>query len=141
MANTNSGWSSFLALIGRICFSAIFILASISKITTFNVTLAAMTKMGVPYAEYVLVLAILFELAGGLLVLLGWYTRFGAFLLLLFIIPVSYFMHPYWQMQGADMMMNWQQFMKNISLIGGCLYIIAYGAGKMSLDGLIRKKC
>lgn len=142
MHHCQSGFKSFLLLVGRICFSLIFIIAGIGKIMAFTSTAAMMTSKGLPYADVLLIVAIVFELGGGLLVFFGWYTRFGALLLLLFLIPVTYLFHAYWAMEGATMVNNMQHFLKNLALVGGSLYIIAVGAGSVSLDRLrCKKKC
>lgn len=135
-----SPFCSFLMFIGRVFFSLIFIVAGYYKIVEFQTTAASMVSAGVPYADIVLIAAIIFELGGGILVLLGWYARFGAFLIFLFIIPVTYFFHSYWTYEGVQMVNNFHHFMKNLAMAGGALYIMSCGAGKISVDGFFRKK-
>ena len=72
---------------------------------------------------------------GGLSVLLGYQTKRGAWLLVVFLIPVSFAMHAFWTVQ--DPMMHQAQlahFMKNVALLGAALLISQFGAGPMSLD-------
>ena len=83
MSHHNSGFSTFLLFIARVFMSAIFILAGITKIADFHQTAALMTSINVPMSEFALVIATVLELGGGLLLFFGWYTRFGAFLLLI----------------------------------------------------------
>jgi putative oxidoreductase len=74
-------------------------------------------------------------LVGGLSVLLGYRARFGAFLLLLFLVPVTLIMHRFWGLSDPQMvMMQKANFMKNVSLIGATLVIMYYGSGPVSLD-------
>ena len=134
-----SVWSSFLLFIGRICFSLIFILAGYNKITTFQETVTSMANMGIPYTDVALFIAIVLELGGGLLVLFGLFTRFGAFMLFLFIIPVTFFFHDFWTMQGEEMTGNVYHFMKNLAMLGATLFLMASGSGKISLDALFRR--
>lgn len=131
---------SLLMLIGRIGFSMIFIIAGSDKIMNFSKSAAMLADKDVEAASVVLALAIVFELGGGLLILLGWYARFGALLIFLFIIPVTYMFHAFWAMEGQSMINNMQHFMKNASLLGGAVYIISCGAGHISVDGFLRKK-
>lgn len=140
MTSQYSPIKSFLALIGRICFSLIFIIAGFDKLFGFTEYLNMMVSKGVPYAETMLVLAIIFELGGGLLVFFGLFTRFGALLLFIFIIPVTYYFHSFWTMEGGEMVNNVHHLLKNLAMLGATLYIIAFGGGRFSIDGLIRKK-
>src|SRR6266436_212869 len=74
-------------------------------------------------------------IAGGLSILLGYRAKLGAWLLVLFLIPVSLMMHKFWTVQ--DLMMAQLQmilFMKNVSMLGGALLISHFGAGSFSLD-------
>lgn len=133
-------FQNFLMLIGRICLSLIFVISGFDKLMDFAQTSQAMAAKGVPYHDIMLIIAIIFELGGGILVLLGLYVRFGALLLFLFVIPVTYYFHGFWEMENIEMINNFHHFFKNLAIIGGTLYIISFGAGRISIDGLIRKK-
>ena len=141
MTHQCSVLKSFIVFLARICISLIFVVAGYDKIVDFNQYATMLAAKGVPYAEITLVLAIIFEFGGGLLILLGWYARFGALLIFLFIIPVTYFFHSFWEMMGTEMINNIHHFLKNLAIIGGLLYVMACGAGHISIDGFIRKKC
>lgn len=141
MGNHCSMAKSWLLLLARLCISLIFVFAGVHKITHFTEVAAGMASMGVPESQLMLVVAIIFELGGGLMVLLGWYARFGAFLLFLFIIPVTYVFHSFWDYQGTEMVNNMHHMMKNISMLGGLLYVLGFGAGHISFDSCFRKKC
>lgn len=140
MATSYTVWVNILTVVGRILFSLIFVISGFHKLMTFSATASMMAGMGVPNNEIMLVIAILFELGGGLLVLLGWYTRFGAFLLFLFMIPVTFVFHSFWNDEGAQMLNNIYHFLKNLSMMGATLYLMSFGAGKISIDGLFRGK-
>ncbi len=127
---------SFVALAGRICVSLIFVVAGLQKVVAFDSTMALMEKAGVPHAEWVLIASIIFELGGGILVFLGLYARFGAFLLFVFIIPVTYYFHSFWGMEPgtADYVTQTHHALKNLSIWGATLYIMAFGPGSISFD-------
>ena len=131
--------ASLVAFVGRVFFAFIFIVAGIYKIVFFNKTMLMMTQAGIPHAEWVLIVGLVFELLGGLLVLLGWYTRFGAFLLFVFIIPATYFFHSFWLMTGPEQMFHIQHVLKNLALMGGACFLMAFGGGSLSVDGACRK--
>jgi putative oxidoreductase len=94
-----------------------------------------MASHGMLYANYFLVGAIFFELVGSLTVILGYFTRFGALLLLIFLIPTTLIFHT----NFVDPMQK-IHFMKNVSMFGGCLILLAAGAGRFSLDYLLRER-
>lgn len=124
-----------VSVLSRILLSTIFILSALGKkIPDFNAVAAYMASEGVPAAPVMLVGAIVFLLAGGISVILGFKARIGATLLLIFLVLATYFFHDFWTMTGADREAQTIQFMKNLSLMGGMLFIIANGSGKWSLD-------
>jgi putative oxidoreductase len=79
-------------------------------------------------------LAVIIELGAGLLLVVGWKARWAAFLLFLFVIPVSLVYHNFWTMEGAQAAMNKIQFLKNVSIMGGMLLVTAFGPGRYSVD-------
>jgi putative oxidoreductase len=75
------------------------------------------------------------ELVGGVLVLVGWKTRFAALALLVFTLGTIFISHNFWDMQGQARAMNQSQALKNLAIMGGLLMIAAVGPGRFSLDG------
>ena len=94
-----------------------------------------MAQHGMPFVPFFLVGAIFLELVGSITVILGYFTRFGALLLIVFLIPTTLIFHTNFADQVQMIM-----FMKNVSMLGGCLILLAYGAGRFSLDHLLRGK-
>lgn len=128
-------------LIGRILLSAIFILAGFNKINGFEGTAAYMTAKGLPMSEVLLVLSIMIELGGGLLILVGWQARWAATAIFLFIIPVTLVFHPFWSFEGQQAMLQYHNFMKNLAIMGGMMYIMVHGSGPLSLYKKSDKSC
>jgi uncharacterized membrane protein YphA (DoxX/SURF4 family) len=126
---------AFPMLIGRILLVLIFLKSGIGKIEDFGGTAQYMASYGMPYANFFLVGAIFFELVGSITVILGYFTRFGALLLVIFLIPTTLIFHNIFV--DPKMMIH---FMKNVSMFGGCLILLASGAGRFSLDSLLRNK-
>lgn len=125
---------SLVFLIGRVLLAFIFILSGFNKLTNFGGTVQYMTQAGLPYAALLLVPTIIVELGGGLLVLAGWKTRWAAAALVLFMVPVTLTFHAYWNVDPAMMQNQMNHFLKNVSMMGGLLYVYACGAGRYSLD-------
>ncbi|MGE5180988.1 MAG: DoxX family protein [Acidobacteriota bacterium] len=120
--------------IGRVLFSLIFITSAFSHFTSGTIDAAA--AHGVPLATVLVPAAGILALVGGVSVLLGYRARFGAFLLLLFLVPVTLVMHRFWSVADPQIAsMQKVMFMKNLSMMGGALVLMYYGSGPASLDG------
>jgi|SRR5579863_1071436 len=122
-----------LPLIGRILFAAIFIMSAPNHFNPETIKYA--DDHGVPWASVSVPLAGLVALAGGLSILLGFRGRFGALLLVLFLVPVTPMMHDFWSVVDPSAAEIQQLlFMKNIAMLGGALFIAYFGTGPFSLD-------
>ena len=126
---------AFGSLIGRILLVLIFLNSGIGKIGNFEGTAQYMAKFGMPFVNFFLIGAIFLELVGSITAILGYYTRFGALLLLIFLVPTTLIFHA----NFADRMQV-IQFIKNTSMFGGCLFLLCQGPGRFSLDYLFRGK-
>ena len=126
---------AFPMLIGRILLVLIFVKSGIGKIENFEGTAQYMAGQGMPYTNFFLIGAIFFELVGSITVILGYFARFGALLLLIFLIPTTLIFHNIFA--DPKMMIH---FMKNVSMFGGLLILLTSGAGRFSLDSLLRSK-
>ena len=125
-------------LFGRVLLANIFIVAGFNKIIGFAGTAGYMASKGLPMPEALLVLTITVELGGGLMVLLGWQARWGALAIFLWLIPVTLIFHAYWDLEPAQMVEQQRHFMKNLAVMGGMMYIVAFGPGAFSLG---KDKC
>lgn len=121
--------NSAIALIGRILLSIIFILSGFSKLTAIGGTAGYFGSLGLPAPTLVAILVGLLELLGGLAVLLGFFTRIGAYALAAFCIASALVAHMGWEEQ-----MQLIQFQKNLALAGGLLMLAAFGPGAISVD-------
>src|SRR5690348_7047462 len=107
----------FIVLLGRILFASLFILASLGHFSHQSMGYA--TSMGVPMASVLVPLSGIIAFLGGVSVLVGYKARLGAWLLVVFLIPVTFMMHKFWEAKDP-MMVSLQQvmFMKNLALLG-----------------------
>ena len=129
-------WTRYLVPLGRLAFAAIFVLFAPADFPPQGIAEAA--KLGVPLAPILVPLAGLIGLAGGLSVILGYRAKIGAWLLIVFLVPVTLILHNFWAVRDP-MMAQFQLgfFLANVSRIGACLLIAHFGAGPVSLDALI----
>ena len=113
----------------RILLVPIFVASALAKLTNWPETTARMTEASVPIADVMLAGALILEIVGAALVLLGLFARIGAVMLLAFLVPVTLLMHPFW-IDAAEL----TDFLKNAAIAGGLVMIAALGAGHFSLD-------
>jgi putative oxidoreductase len=128
-----SFWQRAVVVLGRFFFALIFLMAGANHFNKQTIGYAA--SQGVPLAAIAVPLSGVVAIAGGLSILLGYRTKLGAWLIVLFLVPVSFMMHKFWVV--TDPMMAQIQmilFMKNVSMLGGALLISQFGAGPLSLD-------
>jgi putative oxidoreductase len=131
MSNSSN---SVLPLIGRIMMSLIFINAGISKIAGHAMMTSYAASKGVPAPALAIWAAALIEVLGGLAILIGLQARIAAWVLFLYLIPTSIFIHNFWALQGMERMDNQIHFFKNVAIMGGFLFIAAFGPGAYSVD-------
>jgi putative oxidoreductase len=125
-----------VAVLGRILLCTIFLLSAVGNdIPNFSAVTELMGKVGIPAPQFMLVGAIAFLIAGSLSIILGYKARWGAGLLLVFLVLATYFFHNFWALTGAEQQQQMIEFMKNLGLMGAMVLVIANGTGPMSLDG------
>ncbi len=124
---------AFGMLIGRILLVFIFLNSGIGKIENFSGTAQVMAKHGMPYTTFFLLGTIFCELFGSITVILGFLTRLGAVILLIFLIPTTLIFHGNFADHGQVI-----HFMKNVSIFGGLLVLLGSGPGQFSFDHLLR---
>jgi len=130
----NANLQDWTAAGGRMLLALIFIVSGWGKIGGFAATAGHMASKGLPVPEFLLVLTIAIELGGGLMVAAGWKARWAALAIFLFLIPTTFVFHAFWAADVAKAAMDQIQFMKNLSIMGGMLILVAYGPGKLSVD-------
>ena len=115
--------------------STIFLVSAVAnKIRNFDSVAQYMGNEGIPQPQVMLAGAILFLIAGSLSIILGYKARIGAGLLFVFLALATYYFHDFWKFRGQDQQLQMVQFMKNLSMMGTMLFIMANGSGAMSLD-------
>ena len=130
MDNFFNATKPYTDLAGRVLIAAIFVTAGWGKISGYAGTQAYMASAGVPGALLPLVIAL--ELGGGIAIVLGLFTRPIALLLAGFSIVSALLFHATPDQQIM--------LMKNFAMAGGFLFLVANGAGRYSLDALIRPR-
>ena len=114
-------------LAGRLLLGVLFLVSGLGKIAGYAATASYMSPMGVPTG--LLPVVIVLEVLGALLLFVGWKTRLVAFLLAGFSLVSAAIFHANFADQVQLVM-----FLKNVSISGGLLLLVANGAGAYSLD-------
>lgn len=117
-----------LSLAGRLLLALLFIPAGFGKIGGFAATAGYAASKGVPLPELAIAIAIFVELGLGLLLLVGFQTRWAALGMAFFTFVISFIFHPLSDPSQA------QSFFKNMAIVGGLLSVAAWGAGAWSVD-------
>jgi putative oxidoreductase len=119
--------------VGRVLFSLIFITAAPRHFTHAGIQHAA--DLGVPFAAIFVPLSGVLAIAGGLSVAIGYRTRWGAWALITFLVPVTLWMHAYWHLSDPSAIhIQQSMFAKNLSMLGAAILIAHFGAGPVALD-------
>jgi len=129
-----AGSNSVLPLIARLFFGALFLTTGIRKVLTIAGTTAYLAKLGFPAPEVMTYLAIAIEIGGALLLIIGWRTRWAAWLLALFVLVAAFAAHRFWEYDQAQMNNQLNHFLKNLAIIGGLLMVATFGPGRASVD-------
>jgi putative oxidoreductase len=128
-----------IVLLGRILFSLVFLLFCVNHFNGQD--LAYATAAHVPEPKILVPIAGVLILLGGLSVLLGYKAKLGAWLIVLFLIPVTLTMHQFWAATDPALhAAQLQNFFRNTALLGAALLITQFGAGPWSLDALFAAK-
>jgi len=134
IANANSTLdtttlSASASLTGRVLLSAIFLFSGISKISAPAGMIGYIESVGLPFPTFALALAIVVEMVGAVALIVGYRSRLVAAGLAVFSVATALAFHN--QLGDQNQFIH---FFKNIAMAGGLLQIVAFGAGRFSLD-------
>ena len=124
---------SVIPLFGRVLLATMFLLSGAGIPVGFYGISGLIASVGLPVPHLLAVGAMAVDLVGGIMLLLGWKTRWAAAALLIFTAATLLF-HNFWSAPPNQLQDQMIEFMKNITIMGGFLYVIAFGAGELSLD-------
>ena len=130
-------WQNFLLLAGRVLMGWIFVDNGWRKLTGMDAFIASLANRRVPYASVLGWIGGAVEFFGGLALLLGFWTRCAALLMIVFVIVATAISHRYWELaDAAARRMQQSHFAKNLTIIGGFALMLVTGGGRFSWDGL-----
>ena len=122
------------ALVGRILLAAVFIISGFAKVGGFDGTAGYIASKGLPLPQVLTALTILVELGGGLLLAVGWKARWAALAIAVFTLLATFLFHNFWTMTGPQRTDDFNNFWKNMAIVGGMLMVMGFGPGRYSVD-------
>lgn len=122
--------NAILHPLARFLVALIFIMSGVGKIFSFADTAAMMGQSGFPAPWLFLIGAILLEVGGGVLLLVGYQIRLAAVLLIAFIIPATIIFHA----SGLPAQDQVIATLKNLAILGALIKFYTDGAGAYALD-------
>lgn len=112
------GWRKALI---RILLAAVFLYAGYTKLTNIAGTAGYITSAGLPYAVFLAWASGLLELIAGVLIAVGYWKRYAAWALIIFVILATYFFHLKGALSGDGLQIT--MTLKNLAIIGGLLML------------------
>jgi putative oxidoreductase len=134
MSTYPSNRNDAVALAGRILLAAIFVISGFGKIGGFEGTAGYIASHGLPMPQVLAALTVALELGGGILLIVGYKVRWVAIAFFLWLIPTTLIFHKFWGIDAAQAQNQMINFLKNVSIMGGMLLLVAFGPGAYSVD-------
>ena len=127
--------NQFGPLLGRMLIAVIYLVSGIGKITSFENTVGYIASKGLPLPQLAAIGAIIVELGGGMMLVLGWKARRAATALFVFTALAGLLFHNFWAVPAAEALNQMTHFLKNVCILGGLLYVVVHGSGPLSIEG------
>jgi putative oxidoreductase len=139
-AKSMDALAKLLPALGRIFLALIFVLSGLRKLGAIGATAAQMASYGIPFSSLLVWGAVALELGGGLMLMSGLAVRWVALALCLYTLALAVIFHAYWALPPAEARSQFSVFFEHIAMMGGMLYVVAFGAGAYSLDNLMGRR-
>ncbi len=123
-----------VAALARVLLALMFVLAGLSKFGNLAGAAGYIASKGLPMPMLLAAAAATLELIGGVALAIGFQARLTALALAVFTIVVTPIFHGFWSVPADQVMITQLLFMKNLSIVGGLLFVFALGAGPASFD-------
>lgn len=133
-------WSDFILLVGRVFLGWLFLASGYGKLSSIPGTTAYFTSLGMSPPELWAWFAGIVEVILGVALILGIATRYAALASFVWVLVATAIAHRYWTYPAAQQAGQYNNWLKNITIMGGMLYAFVTGAGRYSLDAVLAKR-
>jgi putative oxidoreductase len=131
--------SDIVLLIGRVMLGWIFVRSGYGKLFDIGAVAATFPPRGIPM--FMAYISVPVEFFGGLALIFGLATRYVVLVMAVFMLVATFSSHRYWEFtDAAQRRVQDGNFWKNIAMLGGFAFLFVSGAGRLSLDYLLRKR-
>jgi putative oxidoreductase len=125
--------SRYTNLVARILLGIVFLASGSMKIAAWSAVVGMAGAKGLPFPAFSISLAAAIEIAGALMLFLGYHARFAAIALFVFLIPTTLLFHNFWAAHGVEQQMQLVNFLKNLAIMGGLLLVAGQGSRPISI--------
>jgi putative oxidoreductase len=125
-------------LLARFCLSFVFLWSGVSKAFHPAAGRAEVAALGLPYPALLLPLTVACQICGSLMVLVGFWARLGALALLGFTVMATLLAHGTRGLTGEKRQQQETTAFEHLAIVGGFLFVVIHGAGRLSVDSLLR---
>ena len=140
MDGFSARYGDALLLIGRVLFGWLLLISGWAKFRNIGGITGYLTALGVPNPGFWAWPSAIAEFVLGGLLILGLATRYASAASLIYILIATAIAHRYWEFAPPRQTAEYINFLKNIALMGGALAFLVIGAGRFSLDSVMRRR-
>lgn len=126
--------NDILYAVGRVLVPIMFIMAGFSKVMNIQGVVGAISSKGLPQPTALGWTVAIVELVAGVMILVGFKTRWAALALIVFTAIATFYFHNFWDLQGAARINQQNIALKNLAVMGALLMLMGAGAGRFSVD-------
>jgi putative oxidoreductase len=135
-----ANWTDTLLLVGRILFGLIFLMSGFGKLSNIAATTQYFAAQGLTPPAFWAWFGGIYEFVIGVTLIVGVGTRYAAAATFIWVLVATLVAHRYWSSPEAQQRAQQINFMKNLSIMGGALYIFVLGAGRYAVDAMLAKR-
>lgn len=128
----NNSFIKPVYFIARFLVAITFLVAGIHKMVAWDKPAMWMASKGLPMVDALLAIATFLELAGAVLLIINFKTKWVSVILAGFMLALTFMMHNFWAMEGMMFQTSFLDFIKNIAIVGGLLAMALF-ASKMEM--------
>jgi putative oxidoreductase len=125
---------SVIPLFARILLALLFLVSGVRALIAVAGMAGYFARLGVPMPEVAAWAVIVVEIAGAVLLIVGWQTRLAAWGLAAFVVVATLLAHRFWAVDPGQYANQLNHFLKNLAVIGGLLLVAAHGPGRLAID-------